>query len=250
MLKVNKNYHMQIKKAIKALGTEKVQCLRNVFDALQGTPPQVDKTKYRAQHADEMDVLDYLDHTERWIEHDKSHSFYQISSYALPLIQSKKSENLIKIMEECFQILKKMYPSRLKDSVTVEEIIAESKHEGPDLLDALYYISNISGVWSGKGNSFPYEENSTLTINERVLSKNSLCEIYEEHYTHDWRLSKNKNHLLAQARFTTSFWDRTASKIKKHPIISFIGGSAVLITTSYAVVQAIIGFYYIFQKYF
>lgn len=244
-----KKYQKRIKQAIKALGPEKVQSLRNIFDTLQGTPPQVDKTKYRAQHADEMDVLDQLDHTERWIEHDKSHSFYQISPYALPLIKSKRSENLITIMEECFQILKKMYPSRLKESVTAKEIIAESKHEGPDLLGALYYVSNISGVWSGKGNGFPYEENSTLTINERVLSKNSLFQIYEEHYAHDWRLSKNKKQPLVQASSTASFWDRATPKIKKHPIMSFIGGLAVLITTSYAVTQAIIGFYNLFQHY-
>ncbi len=246
-MSVRKTYQTQIKKAIKVLGPEKVQCLRNVFSALQGIPPQVDKSKYRAQHADEMDTLDQLDHTERWIEHDKSHNFYRFSPYAPPLIKSKKSENLIEVMEECFNILKEMYPSKLKEGVTVEEIIAQSKYEGASLLDALYYISNISGVWSGKSNGFSYEKNSTLTINERVLSKSSLFQVYEEHYAHDWWLSKNKRHLLILGSPKTAFWDRTAPKIKN--IISFVGGLAVLITTSYALTQAVIGFYDLFQNY-
>ena len=155
-----KSYHQQVKNAIKALGSDKVQCLRNIFDELQGTPPQVDKTRYRAQHADEMDVLDQLDHTERWIEHDKSHTFYQVSPYALPLIKSKKSENLIEIMEDCFQILKKMYPSRLKESVAVEEIIVQSKHRGPDLLDA-HIIFQILAVFG--------QEKETAFLTKKIL---------------------------------------------------------------------------------
>jgi len=249
-LAVRKNYQTQVTKAIKALGPEKVQCLRNVFDELHGAPPQVNKAIYRSMHAEEMDTLDQLDYTERWIEHDRSHEFYRISPYALPLIKSKKSEVLIEIMEECFQNLKIMYPSKLKESATVEEICAKSRHEGSDLLDALHYIADINEVWSGKSHNFPYEEESTLVINERVLRKTSIFEIYTEHFAKDWRLSRNSQNLLVKNGRESSLWYRTTANIIKHPLISFIGGLAFFLTTSYAVAQAIIGLHDLFQSLF
>ncbi len=244
------NYKHQITKVIKALGSEKTQCLIGLFGELQGTPPQVDKIKYRANHAGEMDSLDSLDYTERWIENDKSHVFYRISPYALPLIKSKESKNLIEMMECFFQILKKLYPEKLKESVTVGEICEQLSYEREDALDALYYLSNISGIWSGKSNGFPYEENSTLAINEQVLRKDSLFEVYKEHFASYGLRSNNHNHPLMREDSLPSLASQIILKIKKHPIISFISGLVVFIITSYALTQAVVGFHNLFKSFF
>tara|TARA_R110001592_G_scaffold27763_8_gene102670 strand:- start:7813 stop:8559 length:747 start_codon:yes stop_codon:yes gene_type:complete len=241
-------YDKQITKVIKVLGSDKIQCLRNLFDELQGTPPQVNKVKYRANHPEEMDILDSLDYTERWIEHDKSHVFYLISPYALPLVKSKKSENLIEMMECFFQILKKLYPEKLKESVTVDEICEQSNYEREDALDALYYLSNISGIWSGKSNGFPYEENSTLAINEHVLRKDSLFEVYKEHFKHCGVL--HKSHPPTQDISSSSLASQIISKFKQHPIISVISALTFFIITLYALTEAFLGFYNLLKSFF
>ena len=243
-------YERQITKVIKALGSDKIQCLRGVFDELQGTPPQVDKTKYRADHAGEMDSLDSLDYTERWIEHDKSHVFYRISPYALPIIKSKKSKHLIEIMEYFFQILKKLYPEKLKESVTIGEICEHSNYERDDALDALYYLSNISGIWSGKSNGFPYEENSTLAINEQVLRKDSLFEVYKEHFKHCGVQHRHKSHPLVQDVSSSSLASQIISKLKQHPIISVLSALTFFIITLYALTEAFLGFFNLLKSFF
>lgn len=56
--------------AIEILGEEKVSCLRKLFGALKGEPPQVPRQRYRADNADDIEILNQLEYSDQLVRHD------------------------------------------------------------------------------------------------------------------------------------------------------------------------------------
>lgn len=179
--------------AIEILGEEKVSCIRKLFGALEGNPPQVGKQRYRADNVQDLEILDQLEHSNQLIKCDNKHQNYRLSPYALPLVRSKKSEELISIMNHVYSILKELYMNRLGDSVSISEMFKKVDFPKTNLQEALYYMFNTHDVWCGKSNDFPYDDDSSFCISESVIRRKDFIDVLEDYYR--WHLINPQTNL-------------------------------------------------------
>lgn len=107
-------------------------------------------------------------------------------------------------MGKIYQNLKELYRDHLKDPIEVVILIdcidgydIEKKEDKEELLEALYYLSELSGIWSGETSNFPYAEESTMCISENVLENETIGDIimkFYQHYEHmNSSLSQNSS---------------------------------------------------------
>jgi len=179
--------------AIKLLGEDKVSCIRNLFDSLEGMPPQTQRKRYRADNKSVLEVLDHLEHSSQLIKCDDNQENYRLSPYAIPIVRNKKSKKLIKIMCDVYFVLKELYMERLSDTVTIKEIYTKMELPMPELKEALYYMFQAHDVWSGKSNGFPYSDDSSFCISESVLKRDNFLEVLTDYYR--WHLINPQRNL-------------------------------------------------------
>lgn len=186
------NFLSDIEEMSEVLGKENIDCLTNLFKELNGTPPYVNKKRYRADHPTQIKTLNYLEDSAHLIETIDKGQFYRLRTYAIPLIKTQKAEKLLTAMCKLYAKLPSIYKEYLDDYITIVDLLKElgASSDG-DTLEALYYFRDTHNVWSGLGNSFPYEgENSQIKISEDVLLKENFLEILTDYYR--WNFIKQK----------------------------------------------------------
>jgi hypothetical protein len=186
------NFSKDIDETVNFLGKETIDCLECLFVETNGEPPYVNKKRYRVNHIPQMTILDHLENPLQLIktEYIDSIEFYRVCPHAIPLINTKRSKDLLEIMSEFFEILKRVYKERLDEILTKEELLKLSNISSEKALEALFYFKNTHDIWTGWGNGFPYDENSHIQISEKILLKENIFEILTDYYR--WNLLKEK----------------------------------------------------------
>lgn len=212
--------------AINILGEGKVCCLRNLFEAVEGLPPQVGRLRYRADNKTMLDTLDNLESSAQLIRRDEKSEHYRLSPYALPLIQSKQSKNLIALMEKIYSALKDIYMEQLTEPVKYTEISKRLEASPIELREAVYYMCEAHDVWSGKDRMFPFSDNSHINISESVIKKEKFIDVLEDYYRWNIIPAKNKNptlaHFLDKSDRTEPLLLYVKNKAYDHPVVVFI----------------------------
>lgn len=194
------------------LGTEAIQVLRALFEEAKDQPPSVPTERFRSDNHKWLDLLDNLEYRQSLIKRDSKGKNYLITGYALPLIDV--ADSVLTKMHKLYERMSKLYPTHLSRQVDISTLIDDLEGSRSEWLDALYYLTNISGVWSGKSLNFPYTEVGSISISENVLRNDDVAALiskfYEWNYvnpsntTTDWRLqiSEGKSNTIFFAQET------------------------------------------------
>lgn len=187
------DFFLDIKQTSEILGPKKIDCLKNLFKEMDGTPPCVNKKRYRAKYPDQIKDLDDLESSAQLIvtKHDNTGSYYHLRSYAIPLINDAKAQQLLNLMCKIYEKLSLIYKDRLDENITKEDLLKKLNFPEKETLEALSYFRESHDVWIGWGDGFPYRNGSLINISEKVILKENFLEISAEHYR--WRSLNQKN---------------------------------------------------------
>ncbi|MEW8042468.1 MAG: DUF4145 domain-containing protein [Candidatus Thiodiazotropha endolucinida] len=182
------------------LGTEAIHVLQALFDSAKGQPPSVVTERFRADNHKWLDLLDKLEYGHFLIKRDSTAKNYLIKAYALPLIDT--ADSVLAKMQHLYERMTELYPIHLSEQIDVSILIDDLEGKKSEWLDALYYLIDISGVWSGISSGFPYEKESSISISENILRNNDIAmlisKFYEWNYvnpantTTDWHLQDSE----------------------------------------------------------
>ena len=173
--------------------SEDLSVLTSLFEILSEKPPTAHAERFRADNYRSLSLLDKFENPYQFLNRTEDGKFYTLSPYALPLIEVARAVRILDIMEKLYQNLKELYHDYLAEPIEVEILIdgidGHNQDENDDkveLLEALYYLSELSGVWSAKTYNFPYAEESTMCIAESVIRNDSVGDImmnyFDTHY--------------------------------------------------------------------
>lgn len=168
------------------LGDKAIDVLTDLFRSSTGTPPQVVAARYRADHPQWLDVLDQLEQPTLFLDRDRDHIDYVVRVYAIPLLEDEYAQSILSTMEEIFCLFKVEYPKRLNEPIALSEICDGLNLEPNIVRDALSYMIQSHGIWSGRSNDFPVAEDSTVCISENVLRHEDFGEILSQFY--EWHI--------------------------------------------------------------
>ena len=179
---------------------EELSVLTTLFESLSGKPPVVHTDRFRADNHQWLSLLDQFENPHQFLKRIEDGKFYTLSPYALPLLEVARAVRLLDIMDKIYQNLKELYHDYLAEPIEVEILIdgidgydQDEREDKEELLDALYYLSELSGVWSGKTHNFPYAEESTMCIAESVLRNGAMGEIILNYFiTHYYSAIETK----------------------------------------------------------
>ena len=171
-----------VEEVSKSLGDPTLALLRTLFEKSTGFPPGVRATAFRAEHPEWMDQLHNMSHSGFLLKPDYTKDAYRISAYVLPLIEHNHASEILNCMEMAYGHLRQYYREQLLRPISTEEILAAVPAERRLLKEALYYMRDVEGWWSGMHNDFPLEESTTVTVNEQVLKYESVGDLIARVY--------------------------------------------------------------------
>lgn len=166
----------------KLIGKDAVIALNNVFNQAKGKPPSVPANRFRADNPELFDILDSLEHMYSLLKRTDDHQGYIINSYALPLIEEYRAVRLLEIMNSLLQQFKRLYSENLNKPLSIEVLLDGVNGEKKELLEGLYYFSELHGTWSGRSIGFPYSDSSYLSLSESLLKYENISDIISQHY--------------------------------------------------------------------
>lgn len=183
---------------------EELSALTSLFEASSGEPPTVYADRFRADHYQWLQLLNDFEHKYQFLKRTKDRQSYLFNPYALPLVETERAGRLLDTMGKIYQNLRELYRVRLKATIEAVELLEfmdgydlDKKGDKAVLLESLYYLSDLNGVFSAKTLDFPYAENSVISIAESVLENESLGDVimnFYQHYEHmNSSLSQNSS---------------------------------------------------------
>lgn len=175
-----------VEKVKAALGESAIRALSLIFEGSKDVPPGTPDARFRADHPELMDVLNTLGWSGVFLKQDHQKGTYRISGYALPLVDSPHSIQLLECMDAAYMHLQAYYKEHLREPLSTRALMNLVGKNDDLVLEAFCYMLDIDGWWSGLSNEFPLALNSTITVNEQVLVYKSfgdlLARVYEWHY--------------------------------------------------------------------
>lgn len=170
---------------------EGFSALTSLFEAVSGEPPAVYADRFRADHCQWLQLLDDFEHKHQLLKRTEDRQSYLFNSYALPLVETERAGQLLDTMEKIYQNLRELYRVHLKVPIEAVKLLEsmngydlDKKENKEMLLEALYYLSDLNGVFSAKTVDFPYTEKSVISIAEGVLEDETIGDIIMKFYLH------------------------------------------------------------------
>ena len=184
------------------IGAQALDALRAIFEDRKGKPPSVPIQRFRADHEEWINTLDILVGTYSLIERSRECTEYLIRPYALPLIGTSESEEILSLMDRIYEGFPALYREHLSQPIGIDTLCGYVPGNKDLINEALYYISESHGAYSGMTTGFPYAEKSTFCISESVLSKKSIGHVLGEFY--QWHFVNPKNQIASLESFYSS----------------------------------------------
>lgn len=171
-----------IHEARKSIGKSTLDLLSTIFEQSSGLPPGVPATRFRAKYPQWMDDLHSMGQSSMLLKLDYTKDTYRVSAYVLPLIEAPRASKILASMEAVYKYLRQYYDEHLLQPLAAKQLIKSVEVEHTLLLESFCYMRDVGGWWSGIGNNFPLEGESTVTINEQVLKYDSFGEFISRDY--------------------------------------------------------------------
>lgn len=184
--------HVEIVK--ETIGHQAVDALRAIFESRKGTPPSVPIQRFRADNEEWIGALDLLEGTYALIERSRESTEYLIRPYALPLIGTSASDEILHLMDRIYERFPELYREHLSQPIGID-ILCSFVSDNSLATEALYFLAQSHSALSGMTIGFPYTENGTLCISESVLSKKSLARLLSEYY--EWHFVNPKSQITS-----------------------------------------------------
>ncbi len=153
----------------RAIGKRKIAVLTDIFQNCKGTPPGVEVASYRRDHPESINILDELVNTHHFLKLRGNRDGYQLTVYALPLIDDSRAMMLHGMMEVVYAELQRIYRAHLSNMVPLREITDRIAGDPRDVREALFYITDSGNVSAGLSIDFPYGDDPKIGISESVL---------------------------------------------------------------------------------
>jgi len=184
--------HVDVVKA--ALSASAIQALTLIFENSSGAPPSTPRDRFRADHTELMHVLDALESDGLFLKRDVSQKNYRVTGFALPLIGAPRAVRLLECMNSAYAYMQEYYKEHLRDPLITRKLVEMVSGNEKDVLEALCYMQDINGWWSGLPADFPFSQDGALTVNEQVLVTKTfgelLASVYEWNYVNPKRKAK------------------------------------------------------------
>jgi hypothetical protein len=191
--------HVDVVKA--ALGESTIQTLTLIFEKSSGEPPSTPRDRFRADHPELMNVLDKLGWDGFFLKRDDSNTSYRVSGFALPLIGSPRAAQLLECMNAAYVYMQGYYDKHLRVPLLTRKLVEVVGGNEKEALEALCYMRDIDGWWSGLTGEFPLAKDSAITVNEQVLVCKTfgdlLARAYEWNYVNPKRKASSLNESLS-----------------------------------------------------
>lgn len=174
----------------KVIGKDCIKVLHEIFDQLSGTPPSVDKKRFRADNHQSIEFINKLEHTFNLITCEGQS--YRLHPQALPIIEESKTKNLFHNMQQALEFLQDWYNNHLDKKLTIDTISKNLPFEDKEILESLYYLSSTNGVYLAKRIDFPYCDEPYIQLSEDILGHDIyslLTKYYNQRY-----IKKSANH--------------------------------------------------------
>ncbi|WP_075186529.1 DUF4145 domain-containing protein [Teredinibacter haidensis] len=182
------------------IGSQSIEVLREMFERRKGEPPSIPVQRFRADHAEWLNTLDELENKYSLIERTRECNEYLIRPYALPLIDTQESRELLSLMDQIYKLFPELYRKHLTQPLSIDVLSSTVLGNKQHLInESLYYLSESHGVYSGMTTGFPYTLNGTLCISESVLTKQTISEILSEYYA--WHFVNPKSQVMSLESF-------------------------------------------------
>lgn len=177
------------------IGHQAVEALRAIFESRKGEPPSVPIQRFRADHEEWISTLDMLEGTYSLIERSREGAEYLLRPYALPLIGSSESSEILYLMDRIYGGVPELYRKHLSQPMGIDILCGVLSDKNTLTMEALYYLTQSHSALSGMTIGFPYKEGSTLCISESVLSKKSIARLLSEYY--EWHFVNPKSQITS-----------------------------------------------------
>ncbi len=164
------------------LGPKKLKALEKLYSNLSGTPPSVEKQRFRADNPDLIDALNRLESIDYLIRDDKNNDNYILTCNALLLIESPEIDQLIELMNNIYNWCIGFYRKNLGDTAYTIDLIKDFPNSNKKILTALFYMKELHGIFTTKTLDFPFGEKSTFSVSENVLVRASFIDIALDYF--------------------------------------------------------------------
>lgn len=179
-----------------AVGKSKLEVLTDIFRNSAGIPPVVRANRYRADHPEWIEVLDQMAVDQLFLSRQQRDTGnYHVRAYALPILNDEHAKTLVRLMETIYTHLRALYLERLSAPVKLCEITKRLQAEpgSPEeasIKEALYYMIDSHGLWSGVSTGFPYAEDPFIVVAEDVLKHDDFTSVLGQVY--HWHILKRE----------------------------------------------------------
>ncbi len=173
------------------LGEEALNALGAIYNAVKGKPPSVPAERFRADNHKWLDLLDSLEQRYSLIKRGDKGKDYLLKSHALPVIDA--AYPILTKMQRLYERMTELYPIHLSQRIDIDTLLGGFEGDRNEWIEALYYLTDMSGVWSHKSLGFPYADDSSMSISESVLKKDSVAALLSQFYK--WHYVEPRNNL-------------------------------------------------------
>ena len=150
--------------------------LGDIRQKIESTAAGVDATYYRAQHGEQLDLLDELGRL-GFLRKDQDK--YWVTLQGLILLKDEKSKALFRNCENIFEVLQLHYESKPKTKILVTDLAGIAKLSFGQAAECLGYMCEFH-FWGGYSNSFDNPAVSFVEPAETILRYGSFKEIVDE----------------------------------------------------------------------
>lgn len=165
---------MQLGKSLMhSLDTESLSIMRDIFNLTQETSAGVDMLNYRANHEDQLDVIDKLE-SSGFLR--KENERYWVSLIALPLLEERKAKDLLSSFEKIFDALRRFYKSNQRDQLKLTDIAGIVQLPLNEIRECLSYMVEGSW-WGGRSTDFYATEDTFIKPSEATLKYKTFHDV-------------------------------------------------------------------------
>jgi len=167
----------------KLFGKDKLDVLESIFKAMSGKPPSIHLERFKADNEAWINLIEEIESKDQLLRYTHDQKAHVFLGSTLLLLDNEKAKSTIQAMNLIFRWLKVKYKQVLSSqAVDIEEILKNIECDSDVILDALYYMRELHGSFSGSTNGFPYAEGSKLFISSEILKKGEYTGILEDYF--------------------------------------------------------------------
>jgi hypothetical protein len=163
-------------------GDRGILLLDKLFEVTRNSIEGVDADRFRADHPDDLSLLDNLANKGLLTDRYDEKRLYRPSIYALPLIKHHRSKVILTQANSIINYLCSRYIEKLGEMIKITEIADDLGANLIEVTESFLYMRDGHGWFCGCSLTFPFGEGATVTTCENFLAYKSIDEIINTYY--------------------------------------------------------------------